>query len=34
VQLVGRFGDDATLLALAAELEAVRPWAAWRPPVS
>ncbi len=34
VQLVGRFGDDATLLALAAELEAVRPWAAWRPPVA
>jgi amidase len=30
-QLIGRFGDDATLLALAAAIEAVRPWAHERP---
>lgn len=30
VQLVGRFGDDARLLALAAQLEAARPWRARR----
>jgi amidase len=32
VQLVGRSGDEATLLALAAQLEAERPWASERPP--
>jgi amidase len=34
VQLVGRLGGDATLLSLAAQLEAERPWAQERPPVS
>jgi amidase len=34
VQLVGRFGDEGTLLSLAAQLEAERPWAEARPPVS
>jgi amidase len=34
VQLVGRKGDDATLLALAAQLEAELGWAERRPPVS
>lgn len=33
VQLVGRRGDEGTLLALAAELEAVRPWGDRRPTV-
>jgi len=33
VQLVGRPDDEATLLALAAQLEAARPWAERRPPV-
>jgi amidase len=32
VQLVGRPNDEATLLALAAQLEAERPWAHRRPP--
>ena len=32
VQLVGRPGDEGTLLSLAAQLEAERPWAAGRPP--
>jgi amidase len=31
VQIVGRQGDERTILALAAELEAERPWAAHRP---
>jgi len=30
---VGRFGDEATLFRLAAQLEAERPWAHHRPPV-
>jgi amidase len=34
VQLVGRPGDEATLIALACQLEAERPWAHLRPPVS
>jgi len=34
VQIVGRPGDEATLLSLAAQLEAERPWAGERPPVS
>jgi amidase len=32
VQLVGRPHDEATLLALAAQIEAARPWAQRRPP--
>ena len=31
VQLVGRFGDEATLIRLGAQLEAARPWFARRP---
>lgn len=31
---IGRFGDEATLFRLAAQLEAARPWAEKRPPVS
>ena len=34
VQLVGRPGDEATVLAVAAQLEAARPWAEHRPPSS
>jgi amidase len=33
VQLCGRRGDEATLFRIAAQLEAVRPWADRRPPV-
>jgi amidase len=33
VQLVGRADDEATLLALAAQLEAARPWGDARPQV-
>jgi amidase len=33
VQLVGRPNDEATLLSLAAQIEAERPWAERRPPV-
>lgn len=34
VQLVGRSNDEATLLSLAAQLEAVSPWTDRRPPMS
>jgi amidase len=34
VQLIGRPNDEATLLSLAAQIEAERPWADARPPVS
>lgn len=33
VQLVGRGGDEATLVSLSAQLEAARPWAQRHPPV-
>jgi amidase len=34
VQIAGRFGDEATLFRLAAQLEAARPWAGKLPPVA
>jgi len=34
VHFVGRFGEEATLFRLAAQLESARPWAGRRPPVS
>ncbi|MFN8160663.1 MAG: amidase [Solirubrobacterales bacterium] len=34
VQLIGRPGDEATLISLAAQIEAERPWAQARPPIS
>ncbi|MGA6972244.1 MAG: amidase [Candidatus Binatus sp.] len=33
VQMAARFGDEATLLKLAAQLEQARPWAGKRPPI-
>jgi amidase len=34
VQIIGRPGDESTLLSLAAQLETERPWAEARPPIS
>jgi amidase len=34
VQAIGRPGEESTLISLAAQLEAERPWAATRPPIS
>ena len=34
VHFAARFGDEATLFRLAAQLEEARPWASKRPPVS
>jgi amidase len=34
IQVIGRPGDEATLLSLASQIEAERPWAGARPPIS
>jgi amidase len=34
IQVIGRPGEEATLLSLAAQIEAERPWADARPPIS
>jgi amidase len=34
VQIIGRRGDESTLLSLAAQIESERPWADKRPPIS
>jgi len=34
IQVIGRSGEEATLLSLAAQIEAERPWADRRPPIS
>jgi amidase len=34
IQIIGRLGDEATLLSLAAQIEAERPWADAHPPIS
>ncbi|TIL97013.1 MAG: amidase, partial [Mesorhizobium sp.] len=33
IQIVGRFGDEATLVRVARDLEEARPWSHWRPKV-
>lgn len=33
VQFAGRFGDEATLFRLAAQLEQARPWTEQKPPI-
>jgi amidase len=34
VQIIGRPGDEAMLFSLAGQIEAERPWADVRPPIS
>jgi amidase len=34
VHFIGRFGDEATLFRLAAQIESARPWAGRKPPIS